>query len=78
MNRSLRPKSFFFSLFACLALMAANAADTAPLPFVSPIFGDNMVLQRGKPVRFWGWAQAGESIRVELAGHAATAVTDWW
>jgi sialate O-acetylesterase len=39
------------------------------------MFGDNMVLQRGKPVRFWGWAKAGESIRVELDGRTAKAVT---
>ena len=24
------------------------------------IFGDNMVLQRDKPIRVWGWADAGE------------------
>jgi hypothetical protein len=24
--------------------------------FVSPLFGDNMVLQRGKPNTIWGWA----------------------
>jgi hypothetical protein len=26
-----------------------------PFPFVSQIFGDNMVLQRGKANTFWGW-----------------------
>ncbi len=44
------------------------------LPLVSPIFGDDMVLQRGKPARFWGWGAAGESIRIELAGATATAI----
>jgi sialate O-acetylesterase len=56
-------------------LLAANAADNVAPPLVSPMFGDNMVLQREKPIRFWGWAKAGESIQVELAGHAATATT---
>jgi len=70
----MRPKLFCLSLLTCVALMAASAADNASLPFVSPMFGDNMVLQRGKPIRFWGWARAGESVRVEMAGHAATAV----
>ena len=60
-------------LFSVLAWMVAGAADIAPLPFVSPMFGDNMVLQRGKPIRFWGWAKAGESIQVELAGRTAAA-----
>jgi len=58
-----------------MALMIAGAAENPPLPLVSPMFGDNMVLQRGKPVRFWGWAQPGESIRVELDGRMAKAVT---
>jgi sialate O-acetylesterase len=57
-----------------MALMAAGAADSLPLPFISPMFGDNMVLQRGKLIRIWGWAKAGASVRVEMAGHAATAV----
>lgn len=52
-------------------LSVANAADNKSLPFVSPMFGDNMVLQRGKPIRFWGWAKAGESIQVELSGRTA-------
>jgi sialate O-acetylesterase len=64
-----------FCIFSFWALMAV-AADNAPLPFVSPMFGDNMVLQRGKPVRFWGWAKPGETIRVELDGRKATAVTE--
>jgi sialate O-acetylesterase len=70
----MRTKFFCLSLLTCVALMAAGAADSLPLPFVSPMFGNNMVLQRGKPIRFWGWARAGESVRVEMAGHAATAV----
>jgi sialate O-acetylesterase len=64
------------SLGAALALLAASAAENAQLPFVSPMFGDNMVLQRGKPIRFWGWARAGELIRVELDGRTATAVAE--
>ncbi|MGO9001740.1 MAG: sialate O-acetylesterase, partial [Limisphaerales bacterium] len=71
-------------IFACIALLAATddrltlaAAETnnASLPFVSPMFGDNMVLQRGKANRFWGWAKPGQAIRVEIAGQTATAVT---
>jgi sialate O-acetylesterase len=37
------------------------------LSFVSPIFGDNMVLQRGKPNTLWGWTKQGEEIRVTIA-----------
>jgi hypothetical protein len=36
--------------------LAENAPETPakPLPLVSPIFGDNMVLQRGKVNTIWG------------------------
>ncbi len=53
---------------------ASAAAAVKVLPFVSPIFGDNMVLQRGKENAIWGWAEPGEKIRVEIGKHHATAV----
>jgi sialate O-acetylesterase len=43
--------------------------------FVSPLFGDNMVLQRGKPNTIWGWAKPGEEIRVTVADKTAKTVT---
>jgi sialate O-acetylesterase len=45
---------------------AASAAIAKPLPFVSPIFGDNMVLQRGKPDTIWGWSEPGDNVRVQI------------
>src|SRR5262245_10161352 len=54
-----------------LAYSSLWAATTAPL--LSPIFGDHMVLQRGKPNPFWGWAKPGQEVHVEIAGHAAKA-----
>jgi sialate O-acetylesterase len=43
-----------------------------PLPFVSPIFGDNMVLQRGKPDTIWGWSDPGDTVRVQIGENTAT------
>ena len=43
--------------------------------FVSPIFGDNMVLQRGRPNTIWGWAKPGEEIRVTIADNTVKTVT---
>jgi sialate O-acetylesterase len=65
-----------FALGLFLSVLGAPlfAADTAALPFVSPIIGEHMVLQRGKPNRVWGWAQPGAEVRVEIAGQASTAV----
>ena len=68
----------------CLVALAAGilSAQTtdrtahASLPFVSPIFGDNMVLQRGKPNPIWGWSEPGDKIRVEIQGRTATAVAE--
>ena len=63
------------SLVAALTLLPclAPAQDTAPLPFVSPIFGDKMVLQRGKPNAIWGWSQPGDTVRIEVGESSATA-----
>jgi len=51
-------------LVACLATVAAAAVK---LPAV---FGDNMVLQRGRPVPVWGWADPGEEVTVAIAGQS--------
>jgi sialate O-acetylesterase len=60
---------------ACSAL-AQSSAEPAPkpLPFVSTIFGDNMVLQRGKKNTIWGWSDPGDKVRVEIAGKHASGV----
>ncbi|MGH8169277.1 MAG: sialate O-acetylesterase [Steroidobacteraceae bacterium] len=63
---------------SCVAAAAAAAkgapAASEPLPFVSAIFGDNMVLQRGKADTLWGWSRPGDSVRVRIAGRSATDV----
>jgi sialate O-acetylesterase len=68
-----RPRSAFYALLVVLFTSAVFAADSS-LPFVSPMFGDNMVLQRGKPNTIWGWSTPGDVIRVEIAGHKAKAI----
>ncbi len=44
------------------------------LPFVSPIFGDNMVLQRDKPDTIWGWSDPGDTVTVQFGGNTASAI----
>ena len=58
----------------CLATAQTAAPAPKPLPFVSPIFGDNMVLQRGKPNTIWGWSDPGDKVTVEIADKKASAV----
>lgn len=54
----------------------ASASTAAALPFVSPIFGDNMVLQRNRADRIWGWSEPGDTVQVELGGNKASAIAD--
>ncbi len=80
--RLIRKNAFIAVVTASLLLSAsahifAQNASTAvdkPLPFVSPIFGDNMVLQRGKPNTIWGWSDPGDKIEVDIAGKEASGV----
>jgi len=60
------------SLGLSLAAALAQNSSQTPLPFVSPIFGDSMVLQRGKPNTIWGWSQPGDTVRVEIGENSAT------
>jgi sialate O-acetylesterase len=44
-------------------------------PRLPGFFSDNMVLQREKPVKGWGWAEAGEKVTGEFAGQKLSSVT---
>ncbi len=74
---------------AALILAWGAGADEAPLvrgedridvPAIreglSPhnLFQSNMVIQRDRPVRIWGWATPGETVTVVFAGQTETAV----
>jgi len=60
------------ALFTALASTLPAVADVR-LP---KIFSDNMMLQRGLPVRVWGWADAGEPVSVTLAGKTVATKAD--
>ena len=64
-------RKFISAVVLIFATNSVIEAAEGPLPFVSPIFGDNMVLQRGKPNTIWGWSKPGDAVRVEIAGHSA-------
>ncbi len=59
---------------AILLSIQVCSAATNTRPFVSPMFGDNMVLQRGKPNPIWGWAEPGTKVDVQ-AGDSKTSAT---
>ncbi len=59
---------------AFLLLFAFNLAmANVSLP---KIFGDNMVLQRDKPVRIWGWAAPHEKVTVKFDRQTQTTKAD--
>ena len=56
-----------------LAVVSAAAAELR-LPAV---IGDHMVVQQDKPIRIWGWADAGAKVTVTMAGKSkSTAAGD--
>ena len=71
-------KNLALSLLAAglpfVSLSAANAQ--ADKPFLSPLFTNNMVLQRGVADPVWGWTTPGAKVIVNIAGKNATATAD--
>ena len=65
-------------LIVCAAALRLGAADPASPPFLCPLFGEHMMLQRDQPNRVWGWAGPGSQIQIDLAGHrtVVTAAAD--
>lgn len=61
-----------FVIWVAVTLSVASYAK----PSLSPIFGDHMVLQQGRPVTLWGWADPGEKIAVTLLERKAATVAD--
>lgn len=49
-----------------ISLVAAEVAAGPVKPLLHPLFSDEAVLQRGKPVAVWGWAAPGAEVMVRL------------
>lgn len=58
-----------------LALLALSAPARAKVT-VPKVIADHMVLQRGRPSPLWGWAAAGEVVKVSFRGKEASATAD--
>lgn len=63
---------------AAMALLVTQAAaqPAAQRPLLSPMFADHAVLQRGRSIPLWGWAQPGERVSVSFDGATRTARAD--
>ena len=56
-----------------------NVVDHVAIPDglgVSNLFQSNMVIQRDKPIRIWGWAKPGEQVTVRLGDREGSSVAD--
>lgn len=51
-----------------LSLSLSLSIQAAAMPFLSPVFGDHMVLQRNQPNTFWGWTNPGAEVRLAIGG----------
>jgi len=62
-------------IFPCIlaTVFAQSAFADVRVP---AIIGDNMVLQQGKKIRIWGWANPNEKVSVVFASQKANAVAD--
>ena len=69
-----RPTCFLQTGVAC-AILSAFACSPALYADVklAAVFSDNAVLQQGKLVPVWGWADEGEMVTVEFRDQKATA-----
>jgi len=65
---------FLLAPYCGVAAQDAPQPAAKPLPFVSPIFADNMVLQRGKANIIWGWSEPGDKVKVEIGEATASGV----
>src|SRR6266498_2798578 len=66
-------KKYKVIAFLVFVLLSSNTKAGITLP---RIIGDNMVLQRNKPVAIWGNASAGEKIAVKFNRQTKTTVAD--
>lgn len=62
-----------WSTRSCVVALCLSAGVAAAEVRTAALFGDDMILQRGKPVPVWGWADAGATVTVSFAGQSKAA-----
>ncbi|MDP3434704.1 MAG: sialate O-acetylesterase, partial [Bacteroidota bacterium] len=69
MNRTLK---IFFSILFLILLIIQTGYSQVRLP---RLVSDGMILQRETPVKIWGWASAGENIKLSFSNQSFETVT---
>jgi sialate O-acetylesterase len=67
------PMKQIANLMTAVLLGAIGASAAVRLP---QILSSHMVLQRDRPMHFWGWADPEETVAVTLDGHTASSTAD--
>src|SRR4051812_47926787 len=62
-------------LITALCFIAAAAGVHADVKLPA-LFSDHIILQRGKPVALWGWADPGEEVTVKFGDQSKKATTE--
>jgi sialate O-acetylesterase len=65
----------FIAIFTTLFLLSNSSLQAVELKLAS-VFSDHMVLQREKPIKIWGQADAGTQVSVAFAGQTKTAAAE--
>ena len=60
-------------ILTLLFLISLSGYCNVTLP---KVLGDNMVLQRNKPINIWGWADKGEKVTIQFNKQSASAKAD--
>lgn len=60
-----------FSFWTCLAALSLQAEVKLP-----HIFSDNMVIQRDKPIKVWGWADPNEQVEIHFLNQTKKVKAD--
>jgi|694.fasta_scaffold21335_3 sialate O-acetylesterase len=63
-----------FLLVSSLFALCSSLSSAAEKPLLHPFFSDHGVLQRGRAVPVWGWAEPGKKVAIEFAGQRKEAV----
>lgn len=67
------PQRFLSRLFVAAVFAAATLSSRAEVR-LSNLFTDHIVLQRGQPLKIWGWARPGEKVTVQFRKQKAAAL----
>ncbi len=67
-QKRIGPSQFIVLIFSAVVLLANSGLVLGEVKLPA-IIGDNMVLQQGRKVPIWGWADPGEEVMVSVSWH---------